>query len=65
VNKLDFDWAELEAFRDEFLPTIRDEQVRAFVAEFLSKKIDRHPLRAFSPSRARFLNSMQRSYRAT
>jgi hypothetical protein len=62
VTKLDFDWAALEAFRNEFLPTIRDEQVREFVADFLAKKIDRHPLRAFSPAEARAFVKMRPDY---
>lgn len=59
---LDFQWEKLEAFRDDLLSSIRDEPLRAFIAEVLAQRIDRHPLRKFTPVEARSLHSLGNRY---
>ncbi len=65
VTRLDLDWPGLEAFRESFLPTIRDPLIREFVADQLRRRIDNHPLRAFSPGQARQFTAMSAAYRAS
>lgn len=60
---LDLDWEKLEAFRDQLLSTIRDHQLRAFIADVLAQRIERHPLREFSPDQARLLVGLQLRHR--